>query len=77
MDFDYDGGADVMYISFGPSEPALCVADDDFETINYRLDFKTRELVGVTVWGYLHWDRKQLIAVLQRTTEISQWPLPN
>jgi uncharacterized protein YuzE len=45
LDISYDGGADVLYISFGKPQPA-----DDSEEVNdviYR--FRENELVGITI----------------------------
>lgn len=77
MDFDYDRVADVLYISMRRVVPCLCVADEEFETINYRYSLDTHDLVGVTIWAYSHWDRTRLRQILSRTFHDGMtWSLP-
>ena len=49
LDWDYDGDADTLYISFGKPKPALGV--DVGEGVIIRYDKKAREVVGLTLIG--------------------------
>jgi len=49
LDWEYDGEADTLYISFGTPKPALGV--DVGEGVIVRHDEKARELVGLTLVG--------------------------
>ena len=49
MDWEYDGEADTLYISFGKPRAALGV--DVGEGIIVRYDEKAREVVGLTLIG--------------------------
>jgi len=49
LDWDYDGDADTLYISFGKPKPALGV--DVGEGVIIRYDEKAREVVGLTLIG--------------------------
>jgi len=49
MDWEYDGEADTLYISFGKPRAALGV--DVGEGIVVRYDEKAREVVGLTLIG--------------------------
>ena len=49
MDWEYDGEADTLYISFGKPKPALGV--DVGEGVIVRYDEKAREVVGLTLIG--------------------------
>jgi uncharacterized protein YuzE len=49
VDWDYDGEADTLYISFGKPRAALGV--DVGEGVVVRYDEKAREVVGLTLIG--------------------------
>jgi uncharacterized protein YuzE len=49
LDWDYDGEADTLYISFGKPKPAIGV--DVGEGVIVRYDEKAREVVGLTLIG--------------------------
>lgn len=46
---NYDGEADVLYISFGAPRPAICIEPE--EGLVLRLDPETDQLIGVTIIG--------------------------
>ena len=46
---NYDREADVLYISFGPARPAVCIEPE--EGLVLRLDPETDQLIGVTIIG--------------------------
>ena len=49
VDWEYDGEADALYISFGAPKPATGV--DVGEGVILRYDEKAREVVGLTIVG--------------------------
>ncbi len=49
LDWDYDGEADTLYISFGKPKSALGV--DVGEGVIVRYDEKAKEVVGLTLIG--------------------------
>jgi uncharacterized protein YuzE len=49
VDWEYDGEADTLYISFGAPKPATGV--DVGEGVILRYDEKAREVVGLTIVG--------------------------
>ena len=49
IDWEYDGEADTLYISFGAPKPATGV--DIGEGVIVRYDEKAREVVGLTIVG--------------------------
>ena len=49
LDWEYDGDADTLYISFGKPTPAVGV--DVGEGVIVRYDEKAREVVGLTLIG--------------------------
>jgi len=49
LDWEYDGEADALYISFGKPRAALGV--DVGEGVIVRYDEKAREVVGLTLIG--------------------------
>ena len=49
LDWEYDGEADALYISFGKPRAALGV--DVGEGVVVRYDEKAREVVGLTLIG--------------------------
>lgn len=49
VDWEYDGEADVLYISFG--RPKAATGIDIGEGVIVRYDEKERELVGLTIVG--------------------------
>lgn len=49
LDWEYDGEADTLYLSFGPPKPATGV--DVGEGVIVRYDEKAREVVGLTIIG--------------------------
>lgn len=49
IDWDYDGEADTLYISFGTPKPATGVDIGDGVVLRY--DEKAREVVGLTIVG--------------------------
>jgi uncharacterized protein YuzE len=49
LDWEYDGDADTLYISFGQPKPAVGV--DVGEGVIVRYDEKAREVVGLTLIG--------------------------
>jgi uncharacterized protein YuzE len=49
LDWEYDGDADTLYISFGKLNPALGV--DVGEGVIVRYDEKSRKVVGLTLIG--------------------------
>jgi uncharacterized protein YuzE len=49
VDWEYDGEADTLYISFGPPKPA--VGSDAGEGVIIRYDEQAREVVGLTIVG--------------------------
>lgn len=53
--FDYDEEADVLYVSFGKAQKALC---EEKGNVAIRRSEKTGEVVGVTILNFLK-DAKQ------------------
>jgi uncharacterized protein YuzE len=49
MDWEYDGEADTLYISFGKPKPATGV--DIGQGVILRYDEKAQEVVGLTIVG--------------------------
>ena len=49
MDWEYDGEADTLYISFG--KPTRALGIDVGEGVIVRYDEKAREVVGLTLIG--------------------------
>jgi uncharacterized protein YuzE len=49
VDWEYDGEADTLYISFGPPRPATGI--DVGEGVIVRFDEEAREVVGLTIIG--------------------------
>ena len=49
LDWEYDGEADTLYISFG--EPRAALGIDVGEGVVVRYDEKAREVVGLTLIG--------------------------
>lgn len=49
LDWDYDGEADTLYLSFG--SPRSAVGLDVGEGIIIRYDEKAKEVVGLTIVG--------------------------
>ncbi|RMH36431.1 MAG: DUF2283 domain-containing protein [Nitrospirae bacterium] len=49
VNWEYDGEADVLYISFGPPKPAVGV--DVGEGVIVRYDEQAHEVVGLTIVG--------------------------
>ena len=49
LDWDYDGEADTLYLSFGKPRPAIGI--DIGEGMVLRYDEKARKLVGLTIIG--------------------------
>jgi uncharacterized protein YuzE len=49
LDWEYDGEADTLYISFGKPKPALGIDVSDGVIVRY--DEKAREVVGLTLIG--------------------------
>jgi uncharacterized protein YuzE len=49
LDWEYEGDADTLYISFGQPKPA--VGSDVGEGVIVRYDEKAREVVGLTLFG--------------------------
>jgi uncharacterized protein YuzE len=49
LDWEYDGDADTLYISFG--KPRAAVGVDVGEGVVVRYDEKAREVVGLTIIG--------------------------
>ncbi len=49
LDWDYDGEADTLYLSFG--SPGSAVGLDVGEGIIIRYDEKAKEVVGLTIVG--------------------------
>jgi len=49
LDWEYDGEADTLYISFG--KPRAAVGVDVGEGVVVRYDEKAREVVGLTIIG--------------------------
>jgi uncharacterized protein YuzE len=49
LDWQYDGDADILYISFGKPRPAVGV--DVGEGVVVRYDVKAKEVVGLTIIG--------------------------
>jgi uncharacterized protein YuzE len=49
LDWEYDGDADTLYISFGKPKPALGVDVGDGVIVRY--DEKARQVVGLTLIG--------------------------
>ena len=47
--WDYDGDADVLYISFGEPQKALGIDIGEGTIIRYKEN--TREIVGITIIG--------------------------
>ena len=46
---DYDGVADVLYVSLGPPRPAVCMEPE--EGVVLRLDPETNQVIGITIIG--------------------------
>lgn len=61
VNFDYDGEADVLYLSFGEPQEALGIDIGEGTIIRYKED--TKEIVGVTILGI----RERLIHSLSLT----------
>lgn len=49
LDWEYDGEADTLYLSFGKPRPATGV--DVGEGVILRYDEKAKEVVGLTIVG--------------------------
>lgn len=49
LDWDYDGEADTLYLSFGKPRPATGI--DIGEGMILRYDEKARKLIGLTIIG--------------------------
>jgi len=49
VDWEYDGEADILYISFG--KPRAAVGVDVGEGVVVRYDNKAKEVVGLTIIG--------------------------
>ena len=49
IDWDYDGEADVLYLSLG--KPQAAVGIDIGEGVILRFDEKRKEIVGITIIG--------------------------
>jgi len=49
VDWEYDGEADTLYISFGAPKPATGI--DVGEGVIVRYDEQAREVVGLTIVG--------------------------
>ena len=49
LDWEYDGEADILYISFG--KPRAAVGVDVGEGVVVRYDNKAKEVVGLTIIG--------------------------
>jgi len=49
LDWEYDGEADTLYISFG--KPRAAIGVDVGEGVVVRYDEKAREVVGLTIIG--------------------------
>ena len=49
LDWEYDGEADTLYISFGKPRPAVGL--DVGEGVVVRYDEKAKEVVGLTIIG--------------------------
>ncbi len=49
VDWDYDGEADTLYLSFGPPRPAVGIDIGDGVIVRY--DEKAKEVVGLTLVG--------------------------
>jgi uncharacterized protein YuzE len=49
LDWEYDGEADTLYISFG--KPRAAVGVDVGEGVVVRYDEKAKEVVGLTIIG--------------------------
>ena len=50
VNFDYDKGADVLYISFGNPQEAIC--EEVSDGILLRKHIVTGKIVGITIIGY-------------------------
>ena len=48
--FDYDGEADVFYISFGQPRKAIT---EEVGNIGIRIDERTKEIIGITIIEFL------------------------
>jgi uncharacterized protein YuzE len=49
LDWEYDGEADTLYLSFGKPRPATGI--DIGEGVVLRYDEKARKLIGLTIIG--------------------------
>ena len=49
LDWEYDGEADTLYLSFGAPKPATGI--DVGEGVIIRYDERAREVVGLTIVG--------------------------
>lgn len=49
LDWEYDGDADTLYLSFG--KPKAAIGMDVGEGVILRYDEKAREVVGLTIVG--------------------------
>lgn len=63
LDVDYDPEGDVLYISFGPPQPA--VSDEVEPGVYLRRDPDTDEIVGVTVIDFSKRGHKPLPVVVE------------
>lgn len=52
LNWDYDGEADTLYLSFGKPKPAAGV--DIGQGVIVRYDEKAKEVVGLTIVGVGH-----------------------
>ena len=50
IELEYDGEADVMYISFGEPKEAVT---EEMGNIGVRIDEKSREVVGLTILEFM------------------------
>jgi uncharacterized protein YuzE len=60
LDWDYDGEADVLYVSIG--KPRKATGVDIGQGVIVRYDEKRREVVGLTIMGI----RARLLKLLQK-----------
>ena len=60
LDWDYDGEADVLYVSIG--KPRKATGVDIGQGVIVRYDEKRKEVVGLTIMGI----RARLVELLQK-----------
>ena len=68
INYDYDREVDVLYISFGKPQKAICV--EDMEGILFRIDPFRDKVVGITVMDFknkvAHISKKEVLKFAEK-----------